>query len=116
MGQKADKGRDGADPQEDRQRRAEQIERDLAERDLEQAVDDMKAPGINDPQALDAVMQGMETPERQVLVGQAMGEIEAEFGDDESQHDLEGHRQLLRPDICFVAQERLRNDCHRHRK
>ena len=116
MGQKPGKRGHGADPQEHWQRRAEQIERYLAECDLEQRIDHMEAARVDHPQTLDTVMQGVKPPECQFFMRQPVRDIQPEFGDDQAEDDLDRQGPLARPDMCRRAEHRLSDDGHKHGK
>src|SRR5262249_17333624 len=78
--------------------RAEYQEQRHAGDDLLQTVDEMEAAGIDDPQADDAVMHGMETPEKLPFVRKAVRPIERKLGDHDTQDDLQPEWPGARPE------------------
>jgi len=116
VGQQAGHGGHRADPREHRERRAEQVQRYLAERGLEGAVDHMKAPGVQHPQPPHAVVQRMKAPQQRQLVCRPVRHIEAKLGDHQRQHHLRHQRPVRGPHTERHAQRGLRDRRHGHRK
>lgn len=116
MGQKADEHRCRAEPQEHREWRTEQIQRQLAEQHLYERIDEVEASGVEHPESLDAVMQGMEAPKQQSFVAQAMREVEPELGDHQAKDSLHEHRRFGWPKGIGVLQRWLGKCREQHRK
>ena len=96
--EEADVGGDGTEVLHDIVRRAGEPEQGAAENHALHGVDDVKAAGVEEPQLFDAVMHGMEMPQRHPSVRDAMCPVETKFRDDEREHDLRPHGPVIRPD------------------
>ncbi|QTK79871.1 hypothetical protein AT6N2_C2233 [Agrobacterium tumefaciens] len=116
MGQNTDEGGHRTQPPENLKRCAHEIKRYLAERDLEQGIGHMEPARIHHPETHDAVMQRMEPPEKNSFMGDAMGPVEAEFGNRHRKRDLHHHWQMRWPQVKAHGRERLQHVCRQHRE
>ena len=69
-----------------------------AEKQAAQGIDEMEPPGIEKPELLDAVVYGVETPQKIPGMGQAVLPVKPEFAHDHRYHDLNRHGKPGRPE------------------